>query len=303
MPKAIELDERQVIDLYARYDNCRQVADILGVSNGKVWKVLKKNNVPRTGNRTKERRHHLAKCAHRDNCYALFRMLYDVLGGDAQSIASTLGANAATVWAACCKSRGIHGRACKADFPISQIEREYLSGATTYELAERYGVRHETISRWMRQLGHHRGKFAKRKKPMKCLCCGSVFISDAHNAKYCSQRCRYKDNRRASDYRSRCERFGVEYDESITLDAVFNREHGVCYICGSRCDYHDVSASGGVGYTYPTIDHVIPLCKGGGHTRDNVKLACWLCNSIKRENELTDDLRESIIERKTAACC
>lgn len=303
MPKSIELDERQVIDLYARYDNCRQVADILGVSNGKVWKVLKKNNVPRTGNRTKERKHHLAKCAHRDNCYALFRMLYDVSGDDTQSIALVLGANTTTVWVACCKLRGAYRRTRKSDIDISQIEREYLQGATTYELAEKYGVRHETIARWMRQIGHCRGKFAKSKKPHKCLCCGSAFMSDAHNAKYCSRRCREKNTTRASDYRSRCRKFGVEYDSNITLDTVFNFEHGVCYICGSRCDFDDVLPSGAVGYTYPTIDHVVPLCKGGGHTSDNVKLACWLCNSIKRENELTDDLRESIIERKIAACC
>jgi 5-methylcytosine-specific restriction endonuclease McrA len=44
-------------------------------------------------------------------------------------------------------------------FDIDQIEREFLDGATTYELGEKYGVNHATISKWMRKLGHCRGKW------------------------------------------------------------------------------------------------------------------------------------------------
>lgn len=33
--------------------------------------------------------------------------------------------------------------------------------------------------------------------------------------------------------------------------------------------------------TPPTIDHVIPLSKGGTHTKDNIVLACKSCNSKK----------------------
>ena len=38
------------------------------------------------------------------------------------------------------------------------VEAEYLAGATTYELGEKYGVCHETISKWMKKRGHVRGK-------------------------------------------------------------------------------------------------------------------------------------------------
>lgn len=34
------------------------------------------------------------------------------------------------------------------------------------------------------------------------------------------------------------------------------------------------------GPDYPTIDHVIPLSKGGSHTWDNVKVACGECNCV-----------------------
>lgn len=41
---------------------------------------------------------------------------------------------------------------------IGDIEREYLAGLSTYELGEKYGVNHATISKWMRKRGHCRGK-------------------------------------------------------------------------------------------------------------------------------------------------
>ena len=38
------------------------------------------------------------------------------------------------------------------------MEQEYLAGASTYELGEKYGVNHATISKWMQKRGHCRGK-------------------------------------------------------------------------------------------------------------------------------------------------
>ena len=35
------------------------------------------------------------------------------------------------------------------------------------------------------------------------------------------------------------------------------------------------------GNNYPSIDHVIPVSKGGTHTWDNVKLAHRHCNTMK----------------------
>ena len=33
----------------------------------------------------------------------------------------------------------------------------------------------------------------------------------------------------------------------------------------------------------PTIDHVIPLSKGGTHEPGNCRLACFRCNAIKSD--------------------
>lgn len=49
-------------------------------------------------------------------------------------------------------------------------------------------------------------------------------------------------------------------------------------------DSEDYTVDGDVfiaGNWYPSIDHVIPISKGGRHSWDNVKLAHRLCNSVK----------------------
>ena len=81
-------------------------------------------------------------------------------------------------------------------------------------------------------------------------------------------------------YKERARAYGVEYDPHITLKKVIERDGGICQICGKPVD--GTSRSGhGVGMLYPTIDHIIPLSKGGSHTWDNVQLAHLICNSKK----------------------
>lgn len=77
--------------------------------------------------------------------------------------------------------------------------------------------------------------------------------------------------------------------DNINLKELYNRDNGVCWICGKLCDYNDkeyrVSEKGhrylATGPNYPSVDHVIPLSKGGAHTWNNVKLAHKRCNSKK----------------------
>lgn len=76
-------------------------------------------------------------------------------------------------------------------------------------------------------------------------------------------------------------------DWSITLEELFERDHGLCYLCQKVCDWSDYEIREGAfiaGNHYPSIDHVVPLAKGGKHEWSNVRLACRLCNSLKRDN-------------------
>lgn len=81
-------------------------------------------------------------------------------------------------------------------------------------------------------------------------------------------------------YMERADAFGCEYDDSITLDFVYKKYNGVCQICGTPVDVND-RCGNGIGKKYPTLDHIIPLSKGGTHTENNVQLAHMICNSKK----------------------
>ena len=103
---------------------------------------------------------------------------------------------------------------------------------------------------------------------------------------YCSKRCYRKSNKRSSNIGHRLRKYGSEDKprDSIKLDKLIERDNGICYICGCETNRDDHNYRHGwftIGDSYPTIDHVMPLAKGGTHTWDNVRLACRRCNSEK----------------------
>lgn len=81
-------------------------------------------------------------------------------------------------------------------------------------------------------------------------------------------------------YKDRCRAYGVEYDKEVTLKKLIDRDKGICQICGRPINTEDKNGCV-AGDDYPSIDHVIALSKGGGHTWDNVQLAHKRCNAIK----------------------
>ena len=81
----------------------------------------------------------------------------------------------------------------------------------------------------------------------------------------------------------RCVKCG---DYSITLNELYERDNGICKLCGHPCDWEDYTRSGETfiaGDYYPSIDHIKPLSKGGEHNWSNVQLAHRICNSIKSD--------------------
>ena len=58
-----------------------------------------------------------------------------------------------------------------------------------------------------------------------------------------------------------------------------------CAICGCEVDPNDkwISDNGRqcYGRKYPTVDHIVPLRRGGADVLENVQLACKHCNSVK----------------------
>ena len=114
-----------------------------------------------------------------------------------------------------------------------------------------------------------------------CPECGLFFVG---KNKYCSDDCKRKSLNRKMDHRIRKK---YKSNTDITLKKLFNRDKGVCWLCGDKCDYEDYSrdekGSFIAGKNYPSIDHVYPLSKGGLHTWNNVRLAHFYCNTIKSD--------------------
>lgn len=117
-----------------------------------------------------------------------------------------------------------------------------------------------------------------------CKNCGELIL-DGKRKTFCSIRCQKSDHNRTHDRRLD----GKIIDKDISLEKLYDRDHGICYLCGGKCDWDDYEERDGtwiVGKTYPTIEHVIPLCDGGKHSWSNIKLAHHACNSKKGRHPL-----------------
>ena len=117
--------------------------------------------------------------------------------------------------------------------------------------------------------------------PRQCVNCGVEFYSNNPHRFYCSDKCKNRKKKNGS-YRKRARKYGVYYDASVTRKKIVSRDKCTCQICGGVCDPND-KRWGSFGPMFPTIDHIIPLAKGGTHTWSNCQCAHVICNSEKRD--------------------
>ena len=120
---------------------------------------------------------------------------------------------------------------------------------------------------------------------IECIECGKKFFS-RYNKNTCSDKCSKRRRNRVKDIKRRHKlRENGRIDWNITLDKLIKRDKGICHICNKEVDTNDyIIYEDGTfisGDNYPSIDHVIPVSKGGTHTWDNVKLAHRRCNAMK----------------------
>lgn len=90
---------------------------------------------------------------------------------------------------------------------------------------------------------------------------------------------RRESKRRAggSNHQSRARRFGGDREPFNPLD-VLARDRWRCQLCGVKTPK---SKRGSIDANAPELDHIIPLSKGGGHTRANTQCLCRRCNGAK----------------------
>lgn len=115
-----------------------------------------------------------------------------------------------------------------------------------------------------------------------CPVCGKEFETQKSRQIACSTKCSRTRHQRIID------NMGIIIDYGITLEKLAIRDNNRCQICGDPVDWgditHDANGNTITGNYYPTIDHIIPKSKGGLHSWNNVQLAHFICNSMKRDN-------------------
>lgn len=130
-------------------------------------------------------------------------------------------------------------------------------------------------------------EFLLKQKEHPCIVCGTITTRN----KYCCDRCMHKAGNTTKEIRRRHKIQSAMVDTGITVEAIYKRDNGICYLCGGRCDLNDYVNDKGTfiaGNQYPSIDHIIPLAKGGDHSFQNVKLAHRICNSVKAARLVND---------------
>lgn len=116
-----------------------------------------------------------------------------------------------------------------------------------------------------------------------CKICRKSFVSRDRRHVACSAECYavhlailkrgYHQHR---GYKERAEQYGVAY-EYVNKQNVFRRDRWVCGICRKKVDRR-------LSYPHPrsvSLDHVIPLSRGGEHSYVNVQCSHLVCNLEK----------------------
>jgi 5-methylcytosine-specific restriction endonuclease McrA len=128
---------------------------------------------------------------------------------------------------------------------------------------------------------------ARKHEQLPCGVCGKGFTPIKRNARYCGARCQYRalmlDPRHRSRLRAhgdkrRALKRGASCGVMIIPEQILQRDNWTCQLCGVKTPQ---SLRGKRVDNAPTIDHIVPLAKGGSHTADNLQCACLRCNRRK----------------------
>jgi 5-methylcytosine-specific restriction endonuclease McrA len=90
-----------------------------------------------------------------------------------------------------------------------------------------------------------------------------------------------------SYYKRRSQKMGAGYEAFNSIEVLI-RDGYKCQLCGrkTRPDYKNCNHP-----LYPTLDHIVPLSKGGEHSKKNTQCLCRQCNIEKNNSRAGDQLR------------
>lgn len=125
-----------------------------------------------------------------------------------------------------------------------------------------------------------------------CSECGSAFTVKGAWHRRCSPACQAKVKRgdRSNARANRRARERSAFVQRVYRKEIFERDGWRCQLCHKKVNKHlsaphPMSAS---------LDHIIPLARGGTHEPSNCQLAHLTCNSTKSDRAWNDQLRLAV---------
>ena len=117
-----------------------------------------------------------------------------------------------------------------------------------------------------------------RPNPFLCKWCGKEVVVEYGEKirAYCSFKCQQRQIKANSRHKRRAVMRGA-FIERVDLCKVYERDRGRCHLCGGKISLKNK-------FPHPksmSLDHVVPLSMGGTHEMKNVRLAHFICNSVK----------------------
>lgn len=162
---------------------------------------------------------------------------------------------------------------------IKPILDLYRAGHTQAEIARQLGLYDSTVTYYLKTYGT-----GEQYEMSVCPFCNCLYVPKNKQQIYCCDAHARKAKKPTERATRRARTRNQIVDKDITLQALYIRDNGRCYLCGEKCNWDDIEYKDGkpkAGESYPSIDHIIPLSKGGTQSWENVKLAHRHCNSIK----------------------
>lgn len=116
-----------------------------------------------------------------------------------------------------------------------------------------------------------------------CVICGTEFAT-WERAAVCSASCRIA-LQRGNGHKRRAKIRGLPR-EIFSSDEIFARDKWVCQLCGKKTNRRVHSRH----HNAPSLDHIVPIKHGGGHTRANTQCAHLICN-IRKQGRIRGQMR------------
>ena len=81
---------------------------------------------------------------------------------------------------------------------------------------------------------------------------------------------------------------GVEFERGLTVSVLRETFGDRCCYCLAEMDFATSRRGVAIAARKATVEHVLPLSRGGGHVKSNTRLCCAACNSDKRSRTVEE---------------